>query len=193
MLSNIETPSEKLLPLVLVGQPEFAERLNLPSLRQLKQRVALRCELGTLSAEETAAYIAGRVRIAGARRRSSSPAMPSPRCTAARRGVPRTISVICDNALVNGFALEHQARSRPTSSARCARTSTCADAGLRRLQPPTPSSALPSAATASGARPRPTPRSAPSSHGGVHSRTAPDPATTVAFGSFTKKRRFSFF
>ena len=65
MLSNIETPSEKLLPLVLVGQPEFAERLNLPSLRQLKQRVALRCELGTLSAAETAAYVAGRMRIAG--------------------------------------------------------------------------------------------------------------------------------
>jgi general secretion pathway protein A len=65
LLSNIETPSEKLLPLVLVGQPEFAERLNLPSLRQLKQRVALRCELGTLTAAETAAYVTGRIRIAG--------------------------------------------------------------------------------------------------------------------------------
>ena len=65
LLANIETPTEKLLPIVLAGQPELADRLNQVSLRQLKQRVALRCHLGNLDARETAEYIAGRIRVAG--------------------------------------------------------------------------------------------------------------------------------
>ena len=98
--------SEKLLPLVLVGQPELADRLNLPSLRQLKQRVALRCELGTLNAAETAAYVAGpRDALPAARPSTSSPASAVAEIHQRSGGVPRTISVICDNALVNGFAL----------------------------------------------------------------------------------------
>ncbi len=65
LLANIETPAEKLLPIVLAGQPELADRLNQVSLRQLKQRVALRCNLAPLDARETAEYVAGRIRIAG--------------------------------------------------------------------------------------------------------------------------------
>src|SRR5678816_3624473 len=57
LLANIETTREKLLLIVLAGQPELADRLNEPSLRQLKQRVALRCTLGSLTREETSAYI----------------------------------------------------------------------------------------------------------------------------------------
>src|SRR5215831_7516685 len=56
LLANIETPTEKLLLLILAGQPEFASRLNDPGLRQLKQRVALRCEIAAFDLEETAAY-----------------------------------------------------------------------------------------------------------------------------------------
>src|SRR5215467_11360541 len=65
LLANIETPTEKLLPLVIAGQPELRDRLNEPGLRQLKQRVALRCEIMPFSQEETAAYIAHRLRAAG--------------------------------------------------------------------------------------------------------------------------------
>ena len=65
LLANIETPTDKLLPIVLAGQPELADRLNQPSLRQLKQRVALRCSLEALDPRETAEYIAGRIRVAG--------------------------------------------------------------------------------------------------------------------------------
>ena len=65
LLGNIETPSSKLLNIVLTGQPELADRLNEPGLRQLKQRVALRCELRPFSLAETASYISGRIRIAG--------------------------------------------------------------------------------------------------------------------------------
>ena len=59
LLSNIETPTEKLLNVVLAGQPELADRLNEANLRQLKQRISLRCELGLFTFQETGAYIAG--------------------------------------------------------------------------------------------------------------------------------------
>src|SRR5580765_6371049 len=65
LLANIETPTQKLLPLVLAAQPELRDRLNEPGLRQLKQRVTLRCEIVPLNLEETCAYIAFRIRTAG--------------------------------------------------------------------------------------------------------------------------------
>jgi len=65
LLSNIETAAVKLLNVVLAGQPELAARLNEPGLRALKQRIALRCELGVFDFPETGAYVAGRLRIAG--------------------------------------------------------------------------------------------------------------------------------
>ena len=93
--------------MILAGQPELANRLNEERLRQLKQRVALRCELTALDLQETAAYISTRVRVARRRRRNCcSPAtlwLPSMN---ARGGIPRTVSVICDNALVSGFAAD---------------------------------------------------------------------------------------
>jgi len=108
LLGNIESDTDKLLPVVLAGQPEFAERLNEPGLRQLKQRVALRCTLPPLTPREVAAYVAGRLRLAG-----GDPAAVFTRDAVLAiahhsGGIPRTISVICDNALLNGFALERR-------------------------------------------------------------------------------------
>ena len=108
LLANIETSAEKLLPLVLVGQPELADRLNEPSLRQLKQRVALRCTLEPLTLNETAAYIAGRIRHAGGEGAALFTREAVRAIHECSRGVPRTISVICDNALVTGFALQQK-------------------------------------------------------------------------------------
>jgi general secretion pathway protein A len=104
LLANIESDTDKLLPLVLAGQPELAARLNTPELRQLKQRVALRCTLAPLSLQETAAYVAGRIRLAGgdAIQVFSRDAVLAIHSHA--RGIPRMISVICDNALLSGFA-----------------------------------------------------------------------------------------
>ena len=108
---------------MLVGQPEFADRLNLPSLKQLKQRVALRCSLGLLDEAETVAYVEGRIRIAGGQgHRDFHARGPVGRARGAA-GMPRTISVICDNALVSGFASETPSSGR-TSSGKSARTST---------------------------------------------------------------------
>jgi general secretion pathway protein A len=108
LLANMETPIGKLLPVVLAGQPELAERLNEPALRQLKQRVALRCELRPLELPDTASYIASRIRTAG-----GDPGMIFTREAVTliheySHGVPRTISVMCDNALMSGFALDQR-------------------------------------------------------------------------------------
>jgi type II secretory pathway predicted ATPase ExeA len=108
LLANIETPSEKLLPVVLAGQPELAHRLNEPGLRQLKQRVALRCEVAPLDLSDTAAYIVSRIRTAGGNTTMLFTREAVTLIHTASRGIPRTINVMCDNALISGFALKRQ-------------------------------------------------------------------------------------
>ena len=105
LLCNFESDTAKHLQIVLTGQPELRDVLNQPDLRQLKQRVALRCEIAALpNVEETAHYISSRLKVAG----STNPELFSPgavdyifRCSA---GIPRNINNLCDNALLNGFA-----------------------------------------------------------------------------------------
>jgi type II secretory pathway predicted ATPase ExeA len=104
LLANFETATEKLLPVVLAGQPELAARLENEELRQLKQRVALRCDLAALTIRETAAYIAGRVAIAGGDSARIFTRDAVQTIYERSRGIPRTISVICDNTLLTGFA-----------------------------------------------------------------------------------------
>jgi general secretion pathway protein A len=105
LLSNLETADRKLLTVILAGQPELAARLNDASLRQLKQRVALRCELRPLELREAAAYIAKRVRVAGGDSSTLFTREAVVQAWRHSRGIPRTINVVCDNALVSGFAL----------------------------------------------------------------------------------------
>jgi general secretion pathway protein A len=105
LLCNFESDTAKQLQIVLTGQPELREVLNYPELRQLKQRVALRCEIKALpNVEETTHYIKSRLQVAGA----AFTDIFSPgavdyifRCTA---GIPRAINNLCDNAMLNGFA-----------------------------------------------------------------------------------------
>jgi general secretion pathway protein A len=104
LLANFETPTDKLLPVVLAGQPELAVRLENEELRQLKQRVALRCDLVALDIRETAAYISGRVAIAGGDSARIFTREAVQTVYERSRGIPRTISVICDNTLLTGFA-----------------------------------------------------------------------------------------
>ncbi|HEX5705154.1 MAG TPA: AAA family ATPase [Pyrinomonadaceae bacterium] len=105
LLCNFESDTAKHLQIVLTGQPELREVLNQPNLRQLKQRVALRCEITALpNVEETAQYIASRLKVAGAAKTDLfSPGAVDYifRCAA---GIPRNINNLCDNALLNGFA-----------------------------------------------------------------------------------------
>lgn len=146
LLANMETPTEKLLPLVLAGQPELAARLDEPQLRQLKQRVALRCEIVPFTLAETAAYIAGRIKLAGGvpTRLFTREAVTT--IYERSGGIPRTINVICDNALVSGMALNRQLVDRSIV------LEVCADFSLGRTpsepqsveaQPPSVPHALP--------------------------------------------------
>jgi general secretion pathway protein A len=104
LLANFETPEEKLLQVVLAGQPELADRLEHEELRQLKQRVALRCDLRPLDARETASYISGRIAIAGGQAVEIFTREAVLAIHERSRGIPRLVSVICDNALVTAFA-----------------------------------------------------------------------------------------
>jgi general secretion pathway protein A len=104
LLANIETTDQKLLCVILAGQPELATRLNAHELRQLKQRVGLRCELRTLTLPETSNYIVGRIQVAGGEGSRVFTREAVAAIYEASRGIPRTISVIADNALLGGFA-----------------------------------------------------------------------------------------
>jgi general secretion pathway protein A len=106
LLSNMETPTTKFLSVVLVGQPELAARLNEPQLRQLKQRIALRCELSVFDLADTAAYMAGRLRIAGGAPVEIFTRNAVDAIFKGSGGVPRVINVICHNALIGGFATQ---------------------------------------------------------------------------------------
>jgi type II secretory pathway predicted ATPase ExeA len=114
MLSNLETTTEKLLQIMLVGQPELDEKLDSAELRQLKQRIALRTHLCPLSAEETRIYIDRRLRIAGADP-ASVPLFSAHAIAKIHRysqGLPRLINTICENALIMAYA-----QHLPTASA----------------------------------------------------------------------------
>jgi general secretion pathway protein A len=106
LLSNLETTDEKLLQIVLVGQPELDEKLDSVDLRQLKQRIALRAALGPLDAEETREYIERRLQIAGAET-NRKPIFPADTIAAIfrhSRGLPRLINSISENALIAAYA-----------------------------------------------------------------------------------------
>ena len=106
LLSNLETTDDKLLQIVLVGQPELDEKLDSVGLRQLKQRIAVRTHLGPLSADETKRYIQRRLQIAGQDPLSSplfsDETVATVHCFS--RGLPRLVNTICENSLIAAYA-----------------------------------------------------------------------------------------
>jgi general secretion pathway protein A len=105
LLTNLETPDQKLLQILLVGQPELDLTLDSVSLRQLKQRIALRSTLTALTLDETEGYIYNRLNLAGC----ATPATIFPRDTVTEfhrqsRGYPRLINTLSENALIHGYA-----------------------------------------------------------------------------------------
>jgi general secretion pathway protein A len=103
LLTNLETSTEKLLQIVLTGQPELEEKLKLPQLRQLRQRITLRCRTSPLTLEETFGYIAERLRIAGANGEPifSKEAIETIHVYA--RGIPRVVNLLCEHSLINAY------------------------------------------------------------------------------------------
>ena len=198
--------------MVLAGQPELADRLNEPSLRQLKQRVTLRCTLTPLTLEETASYIAGRIRRAGG---SSADAFTQEAVVAiyeASGGIPRTINVLCDNAMLGSFA----AQVKPVTTRFVVEV--CRDFDLELelaegepdaepdggwARAPAPDSTAPVTAEATSAPERPAAAASgtaaaagterPAAPARRSSRFSPARADGEMFTLYTRKRRFSFF
>ena len=104
LLTNLETATEKLLQIVLSGQPELEEKLKLPQLRQLRQRIMLRCQTAAFVQEQTHEYIRERLRIAGAGSQPifSEKAMDTVHLYSL--GIPRVINLLCEHSLVNAYA-----------------------------------------------------------------------------------------
>lgn len=105
LLSNLETDREKLLQIILVGQPELDLKLNSRSLRQLKQRVSLWCRLDRLTRGEMDAYVAHRLAVAGYQGAEIFPKASLGEIWEQSGGTPRLINTICDNALLTAFAM----------------------------------------------------------------------------------------
>ena len=112
LLTNLETSTEKLLQIVLSGQPELEEKLKLPQLRQLRQRIMLRCRTTPLSEEQTQDYITERLRIAGASGEPIFSAKTIETIHVYSLGIPRVINLLCEHSLVNGF-VEQQRPIQP--------------------------------------------------------------------------------
>jgi len=115
MLSNLETEKEKLIQIILIGQPELRSKLEMPSLEQLRQRVAVHYHLVALSSEETRNYVRHRLRTAQSNGRDLSVLFDEeayPLIYDYSRGIPRMINVLCDHILLTGFVKEAQVLTR---------------------------------------------------------------------------------
>jgi general secretion pathway protein A len=198
LIANMETTSEKLLPVILVGQPELSARLNEQSLRQLKQRIALRCELGALSLAETAAYVDARLRVAGGISAQIFDAKAIVEIHRRSRGIPRVISVICDNALVSGFAVDVRPVTREIVEEVCRDFDLPAPGVPPDRVPQSPTERLSPQRVGServahdrrerAAREQPT-ETSPTARPRQHGEASGQPL----FSHFTTRRRFSFF
>jgi general secretion pathway protein A len=103
VLSNLETESEKLLQIILVGQPELLDKIRTPSMAQLDQRVSIRCRLSFLGAQETDRYIHHRLNVAGARGQIRFEPKAIAEIFRAANGVPRLINLVSDRALLAAY------------------------------------------------------------------------------------------
>jgi general secretion pathway protein A len=108
LLGNLENRQGKLLQIILSGQPELDRKLDAPNLRQLKQRIVLRCALNPLTPDESFAYIETRLARAGMPRQTVFPPEVLEEVYRRSRGIPRIMNLLCDNLLVTTFAMEQR-------------------------------------------------------------------------------------
>lgn len=106
MLGNLENRRGKLIQVILAGQPEFDRKLDAPNLRNLKQRIVLRCQLEPFTEEDTMQYISTRLTQAGMAEQTVFPPEVLSEIHVRSQGIPRVINGICDNLLLTAFAME---------------------------------------------------------------------------------------
>jgi general secretion pathway protein A len=103
LLTNLETPEDKLLQVILSGQPELDDKLNQPQLRQLRQRVGVQCRTLPLTLEQTHEYVVARLRVAGASGEPIFTPQAINRIYEFSCGIPRLINLVCEHSLVHGY------------------------------------------------------------------------------------------
>jgi type II secretory pathway predicted ATPase ExeA len=108
LLTNLETSTDKLLQIVLSGQPELDEKLKLPQLRQLRQRISVRCKTSPLTNEQAHEYVAERLRIAGANGQPIFSAKAIDVIHKYAHGIPRVINLLCEHALTGAYVEEQR-------------------------------------------------------------------------------------
>ena len=151
LLTNLETDQRKLLQIILLGQPELAQMLERPGLRQLAQRIVARYHLGPLTKSEVAAYVRHRLEVAGARRELFPPSLTG-RLYRLSRGVPRVVNVLCDRALLGAYVQGKAGVDRATLAqaarevfvqppSRRSRLFAFFSGGAKRLREPAPAAA----------------------------------------------------
>ena len=113
LLTNLETPTNKLLHVILLGQPELNRSLSDERFRALKQRVTIRYNLSTLNLADTKEYILHRLKKAGARNLSVFDENAIKKIYTYSKGIPRVINIVCDNALITGFAQGRRRIGKP--------------------------------------------------------------------------------
>ncbi|MEQ1869353.1 MAG: AAA family ATPase [Vicinamibacterales bacterium] len=186
LLTNLQTPAGDALTVALVGQPELAARLNEGRLRQLKQRVALRCELAPLDQRDTLVYVAKRIAVAGGAADQIFTRAAIEYVHRQSRGIPRVISVICDNALISGLA----ANTKPVGTDLVEEVCRDFQIGESTKAPPKPTPAVvrsrPAIFTSHQVEATPEPHSPIG-----HSVDAEE--SKSLFSGFSKKKRFSIF
>jgi general secretion pathway protein A len=193
LLANIDTKNDRLLSVILAGQPELAGRLNDPALRQFKQRVALRCQLRPLDRDEVAAYLSGRIFAAGGAGGQVLTREAVNEIFTRSGGVPRTVSVIADNALLGGFAAEIRPVTAAIVREACADLDLPEPSGRNGQEPGRHAHKKPAAADTPD-------RGRESVHKDGRPRSALAPASAEPavqyrpmFEGFARKRRFFFF
>ena len=113
LLTNLETSTDKLLQIVLSGQSELEEKLKLPQLRQLRQRISVRCKISPLTNEQTHEYIAERLRIAGANGQPIFSAKAIDVVHKYSSGIPRVVNLLCEHALTTAYVEEQRPIEAP--------------------------------------------------------------------------------
>src|SRR6202162_4930163 len=108
LLGNLENRNGKLLQIVLAGQPEFDRKLDAPNLRQLKQRIVLRCNLQPFTLRDAVEYIESRLEKAGVSEANVFSAELMAEVHMRAQGIPRVINAVCDNLLLTAFAMEQK-------------------------------------------------------------------------------------
>lgn len=192
LLSNLETPQDKLLQIVLVGQPELEQKLAQPHLRQLKQRVIVWCRLGSLSEQEVGAFIRRRLQLAGCHRPELFTPDAVQRIAVYTKGTPRLINVLCDNALLIAYAT-----SREQVTAAIIEEAAL-DLGLRegsrhlfKWQPPPPTGTEEKEWETGAATPSPQmkqPEAAPQLRNGAAQMDTAEPAHSPLFEALVKEQ-----